>query len=141
MFFGGFVIGSVFEYICSVVQEALLGTVSWKYDHMPLNLNGRINVMYSMFWGILALLWVKNLFPLMTRLIEKIPNSIGKILTWILLVFMILNTIVSGLAVARWTARDEGVPPANAMEEFLDHHYSDDFMKMIYPNMMPATIG
>ncbi len=138
VFLGGFVIGSAFEYICSFVQEILFGTVSWKYDHMPLNLNGRINVMYSMFWGLLALLWVKNLFPLMTRLIEKIPNSVGKVLTWILVVFMALNTVISAVAVARWTARDEGNPPANAFEQFLDRHYTDDLMTMVYPNMMPA---
>ena len=107
---------------------------------MPLNLNGRINVMYSMFWGILALLWVKNLFPLMTRLIEKIPNSVGKVLTWVLLVFMILNTVISAVAVARWTARDSGVPPANAVEEFLDRHYTDEKMTWVYPNMMPAKV-
>ena len=140
VFLGGFVIGSAFEYICSLVQELLFGTVSWKYDHMPLNLNGRINVLYSMFWGILALLWVKNLFPLMTRLIEKIPNSVGKVLTWVLLVFMILNTVISAVAVARWTARASGVPPANAVEEFLDRHYTDEKMTWVYPNMMPAKV-
>ena len=118
IFLGGFVIGSVFEYICSWVQEFLFGTVSWQYDEMPFNLNGRINLLYSIFWGVLALLWVKGIYPWMCRLVNRIPNKIGKPLTWVLLVFMILNSAISGLAVARMSARYAGEPATNALNNF-----------------------
>ena len=136
IFVGGFVIGSVFEYLCSFFQEAAFGTVSWQYDHMPFNLQGRINVLYSIFWGFLALIWVKEIYPRMSRWIEKIPGRAGVALTWILLVFMLLNTAVSAAAVGRWSARHEGNPPANAAEAFLDRQYPDARMKKIYPNMV-----
>ena len=136
IFLGGFVIGSVFEYICSWVQEFLFGTVSWQYDEMPFNLNGRINLLYSIFWGVLALLWVKGIYPWMCRLVNRIPNKIGKPLTWVLLVFMILNSAISGLAVARMSARYAGEPATNALEQFLDDHYPDERLQKIYPNMV-----
>ena len=41
-FLGGFLVGSVVEYGCSWIQEALFGSRSWDYSSMPLNLNGRI---------------------------------------------------------------------------------------------------
>ena len=41
-FLGGFVVGSVVEYLCSWGQEALLGSRSWDYSGMPFNINGRI---------------------------------------------------------------------------------------------------
>lgn len=135
IFFGGMLIGSLFEYLCSWVQEMMFGTVSWEYSGMRFNLNGRINLLYSFFWGILALLWVKNIYPAMSNLIEKIPNKIGKPLTWILLVFMILNSLISALAVYRQTERYHNIPAENVLEEFLDNHYPDDFLKKIYPNM------
>ena len=130
------VIGSVFEYLCSWIQEVLFGTVSWQYDNMPFNLNGRINLLYSLFWGLLALVWVKGIYPLMCRLISRIPNRVGRPLTWVLLVFMIFNSAVSGLAVARMSARREGKPASNAVETFLDNRYPDDRLKKIYPNMV-----
>ena len=136
IFLGGVIIGSAFEYLCSWVQETLFGTVSWQYDKMPFNLNGRINLLYSLFWGALALLWVKGIFPLMCKLISKIPNAIGKPLTWVLLVFMIFDSAISGLAVARMSTRREGVPAATAVEEFLDRHYPDERLRKIYPNMV-----
>ena len=59
IFVGGAIIGGAFEYFCSWLQETVTGTVSWDYSGMPFNLNGRINLLYCIFWGVLALVWVK----------------------------------------------------------------------------------
>lgn len=136
IFLGGIVIGGAFEYLCSWVQEFLFGTVSWDYGEMPFNLNGRINLLYSIFWGILALLWLKALFPLLERWIEKIPARIGKTLTWILFAFMLANTVVSACAVARMSQRHEAVPASGKADVFLDKHYDDERLNKIYPNMV-----
>lgn len=133
---GGFVIGTVFEYACSFVQESLFGTVSWEYSNFPLNLNGRVNMLYSLFWGVLALIWVKNLFPLMTKYIERIPNSFGKTLTWVLLLFMVFNTSMSAFVVGRMAERYDNIAPSNRFEEYLDKKYPDERVKKIYPNMI-----
>ena len=135
IFVGGAVIGAAFEYLCSCVQEMMFGTVSWEYSAMLFNLNGRINLLYSVFWGILALLWVKVLYPRMSDLIEKIPNKVGRPLTWFLLVFMVFNTVMSGLAVYRMSQRYEGIPAHGPVAEYFDRHYPDERMDIIYPNM------
>lgn len=132
---GGAIIGSVVEYICSWVQQTLFGTVSWDYSEMLFNINGRINLLYTLFWGILAVLWVKALYPLMTLWILKIPNSVGRGLSWALILFMVFNTLVSALAVERWTERRENRPESNAVEVFMDQHYPDERMEKIYANM------
>ena len=136
IFLGGIVIGSAFEYLCSWIQEFLFGTVSWDYREMPFNLNGRINLLYSIFWGILALVWLKFLFPLMERWIERIPNRIGKTLTWILFAFMLANTVVSACAVARMSQRHQSIPASNTIDLFLDKHYDDERLNKINPNMV-----
>lgn len=133
---GGFIIGTGFEYICSLTQEAMFGTVSWEYSNFPLNIDGRVNMLYSLFWGLLALIWVKHLFPLLTKYIEKIPNSFGKVLTWILLVFMIFNTFMSACVVGRMSARYKNIPSSNSFEEHIDEKYPDERVKKIYPNMI-----
>lgn len=134
-FLGGFVVGSVLEYACSWGQEVLIGSRSWDYSHMPLNLNGRICLTYSMFWGILGVLWIKDLYPRMAKYILKIPNKIGKPLTWGLTVFLVLDGVVSCIAVARWAARGQGLPPSNAFWAFIDSRFTDERMRLIFANM------
>ena len=55
-FAGGMIVGSVVEYVCSWGQELLFGSTSWDYSNLPFNLNGRICLLYSVFWGILGVL-------------------------------------------------------------------------------------
>lgn len=135
IFLMGVLIGSVWEYACSLVQEKLFGSTSWNYVDFPLNLNGRVNLLYSIFWGILALLWVKEIYPFVSKLIEKIPNSIGKPLTWICLVFMVYNCIASAMVVYRMNYREQGVAPRTAIERVIDERYPSEKVKKIYPNM------
>ena len=136
IFVVGALLGGVYEYVLSWGQEAILGTVSWQYDNMPFNLHGRINLLYTFFWGILALIWVKELFPRFTRLIEKIPNSIGRPLTWALTLFMVVNIIISSAAVLRMSERHFNVPCENKIQAFLDAHYPDDYLAKVFPSMV-----
>lgn len=134
LFFAGTFLGGAYEYLCSVFTEIVFGTVFWDYSKIPFNLGGRINLLYCFFWGIAAVIWLKILYPFISRWIEKIPMRIGKILTWVLLIFMIVNMAVSALALARMDARASGIPAENVLEEWLDSSYNDDVMNRIYPN-------
>lgn len=134
-FLGGMAVGSAVEYLCSFAQEAMFGSRSWDYSDMAFNLNGRICLMYSVFWGFLGVMWIKNIYPRMAKFILRIPNRTGKIAVWVLTVFMIFNTVMSGLSVWRWSERIDGVEPSGWVEEFLDRHFPDERMEKIYANM------
>ena len=133
-FVGGLVVGSVVEYACSWFQEVCFGSTSWDYSNMPYNLNGRICLLYSIFWGILGIFWIKDIYPRMAKWILKIPNKVGKPLTWVLLVFMVFNSVMTLFTSLRWTARREGIEPRNAFEAYLDEHYPDERMQKIFAN-------
>lgn len=134
-FLGGFVVGSVVEYACSWLQETLLGSVSWDYSAQPFNLNGRICLLYSVFWGILGVLWIKDIYPRMSKWILKLPNRGGKVLAWALALFLAWDCAVSGLAVWRWSQRVQGVEPRTAVARLLDERFPDERMERIYANM------
>lgn len=135
IFLFGTVLGGAYEYICSVFTEIVFGTVFWDYSEIPFNLGGRINLLYCFFWGIAAVVWLKILYPLFSGWIEKIPKKIGIWLTWILIVFMIFNMIISALAMARYSVRNtQEATAANSIERFLDEHFPDERMERIYPN-------
>ena len=133
-FVGGFIVGTVIEYACSWFQEAVFGSTSWDYSNMPYNIHGRVCLLYSLFWGILGILWIKDIYPRMAQWILKIPNRVGKTLTWMLLVFMVFNTAMTGLTALRWTARRHGVPAQNALDAYIDAHYPDERMQKIFAN-------
>ena len=61
LFWGGFLIGSVVEYVLSLIGEIVFHAIWWDYSNMPLNLNGRICVFYSIFWGLLAIYLVSTI--------------------------------------------------------------------------------
>ena len=133
-FVGGFIVGSVVEYACSWFQEVCFGSTSWDYSGMPYNLNGRICLLYSIFWGILGIFWIKDIYPRMAKWILKIPNKVGKPLTWALLVFMVFNSVMTLFTSLRWSARRAGMPAGNAFEAYLDEHYPDERMQKIFAN-------
>lgn len=136
IFFGGAALGGVYEYVCSWLQETVLGTVSWDYSKMPFNLGGRVNLLYCVFWGILAVFWVKDIYPRLSNWIEAyIPKTIGVTLTWLLVLFMVFNSAMSGLAAFRMSQRYEGIPASNALWQYFDENFNDARMERIYPSM------
>jgi uncharacterized membrane protein len=134
-FAGGMIVGSALEYVCSWAQETLLGSRSWDYSAFPFNLNGRICLMYSIFWGVLGVLWIKSIYPRMVRWILKIPNRIGKALTWVFVAFMIFNASMTLLSMQRWAERIQSTPAAGIVDEWLDEHFDDARMQRIFANM------
>ena len=77
--------------------------------------------------------WFKIFYPLVSRLIEKIPVKIGKIITWLLIIFMLADGIVSSAALARYNARSNGIEAENSFESWVDKHFDDERMAQVYP--------
>ena len=134
IFLAGMLLGGAYEYICSVFTELAFGTVFWDYSKIPFNLGGRINLLFCFFWGIAAWVWMKRLYPLTSRYIEKIPKRFGKILTYLILVFMAWDVTVSAAALARYGERARNIPPENNVEVWIDQEFPDERMEQIYPN-------
>ena len=108
----------VYEYSCSVFTEVVFGTTFWDYSHMPFNINGRINLLFCFFWGVLAIVWLKLLYPAVSRVIEKIPPVAGKVLTYILVFAMALDMLISSVALMRYVDRKQQAGADTAVEQF-----------------------
>ena len=134
-FLGGMIVGSVIEYLCSWGQELIFGSCSWDYSALPFNLNGRICLLYSIFWGVLGILWIKTIYPIVAELILKLPNKAGKLLTWALAVFFVFDSFMTVAAMTRWTRRMDGVEPTSSFAEFLDERFPDHRMERVFSNM------
>lgn len=135
IFLFGTILGGAYEYICSVFTELVFGTVFWDYSDFAFNLGGRINLLYCFFWGIAAVIWMKGIYPKISGWIEKIPMRAGKMICNVMIVFMIVNMLISGMALGRYTERNTGKPEQTGVGRFLDEHFPDDRMERVYPNV------
>lgn len=109
LFIGGYIIGTIIEYMTSFLLETILHTQWWDYSGRILNLNGRVCLLYSLFWGILTIFLIKKFNPIFDRLIEKIKNkyairTIQGILT-IVIIFLIVDVLATCYAQDKFITR------------------------------------
>ena len=134
-------IGGAAEYSLSWIGETLFHANSWDYSNMPLNIGGRTTIPFMLFWGLGGLAFMHIIYPLLSKLIEKIPYKVGKILLPILVVFMALDMFVSYTALFRQAERLEGKEPRTVLGEWYDKVYTDEYLGKIYANMKHDHIG
>ncbi len=104
LFIGGFFVGSFVEYTLSLIGEVLLNVRWWDYSNRFLNINGRICFLYSLFWGLLAVYLMKVINPKIDKFIDwckkKVNIKFSKIITLIIFIFLIIDCIISGIAIS-----------------------------------------
>ncbi len=132
--FGGAVAGGAFEYILSVLQEWIFNTRSWNYSDRFLNIDGRTTIPYAIFWGLLVLVTARWLFPKLNQAYEKLEGKGLNLFCACLAVFLAFDIAMSVAANWRQLERREGDPARTKVEVFLDRHFPDDRLKLIYEN-------
>jgi uncharacterized membrane protein len=134
IFLLSFIGGSILEYIMSLGMELLLGFTAWDYSHMFLNINGRICLLFSIFWGILGILWIKILYPKIENLLSKMKPKIYKIVIISLTIFLLFDILLTISAVNRTHDTDSGIPAKNSYERFLDNTFNSKYLKNMFNN-------
>lgn len=157
LFLGGYIIGSVTEYLTSFLVEAILHTKWWDYSNNILNINGRVCLLYSIFWGILTIVVLKKFNPLLDKMIAKIKNRIPRrlakgILAFII-IFLMLDCIVTcyaqdifitrmaiknDIAIEDLDRREEEYKKIEEREyltKFINSYWNDKKMIKTFPNM------
>lgn len=126
------VIGSSFEFLCSLLQEIVFGTRAWNYSNTPFNIDGRVNLQMGILWGIFGFIFIRNTYPYISNKIEKIPNKIGRIITICLMSFIIFDIGISILAVNRQKERRFNIEANSKMDEVLDYLYPGEYLNSIF---------
>ena len=104
LFIGGFLIGSIVEYSVSFLGEMILHVKWWDYSGLPFNINGRICVAFSFFWGILAIYLMGSFNPKIDKLIDKIKSKVKsiKIMKMLIIISVIVlytDCVITGFAI------------------------------------------
>ena len=134
IFLLSFIGGSILEYIMSWGMELVLGFTAWDYSDRFLNLNGRICLLFSIFWGALGILWIKILYPQFDKILNKINPKIYGIIAICLTVFLLFDILLTISAVNRARDADKGILPNNSYERFLDNTFNSRYLKNMFNN-------
>ena len=143
LFIGGFIVGSIVEYVVSFVGEMLLGVKWWDYSNMPLNINGRICVYFSVFWGFLGIYLIASLNPKVDKIIDWVKSKFKTykaLKTFVMTVFILLmiDCISTAFAIEFFLVRmivqnDIDVANKEAVIEQYDKIYGNEKLsKFIY---------
>lgn len=129
IFLVSYVISVAFEFTSSLIQEMVFGYTSWDYGDSKFALLGRANLIYAIPWALFGVLMIKSIYPWFCRMLSRFPRKPGIVITWVVLVFMIFNSVVSAAAVHRYQERQQNIPATNFIQSQLDLQYPDSFLE------------
>ena len=162
LFWGGFIVGSIVEYVVSLYGDIFLNVKWWDYSNMPLNINGRICVFFSIFWGLLGIYLMSYVNPKVDKFIDWIKTKISikklKIATTLVIIFLFIDCLLTGYAIDAFVARkvhDYDIPIINKEQieakynkmyqneilvKIINKYWNDEKMIKTLPNLKAQGI-
>ncbi|KRM10567.1 putative ABC transporter permease [Paucilactobacillus suebicus] len=99
---------TMIEYVTSWLMEKLFHARWWDYSKIPLNLNGRVALPISLFWGFGVVIIIKFIHPVISKIVVHFSTNYG-IFAGILLIAIIMFdfgfTIANAMAFGAATNR------------------------------------
>lgn len=129
LFFLGMIFLTIMEYIIGMVMEKMFNTSWWDYSDNPLNLNGKICLENSIYWGLLTVFLVKILHPAIMNCVTYIPNRYGTIAIIVFLVYFILDYMITTVEVL------------NLQERVKSFLYNKNFNKFKQPGELKEDLS
>lgn len=157
LFFAGFFIGSILEYMISLIGEFIFHIKWWDYSDMAFNINGRICIAFSFFWGILAIYLISHFNPKVDKVIDMLTSKISmkwlKVIITIGILLIFTDFLISSFALKMLFTRlvttynleletyDEYIYECSELyknediKNFTLKYFSDEKMLKAFPNI------
>lgn len=144
LFIAGFVLGSITEYLLSYMLEAIYGIRFWNYEYLKFNLNGRISLNFSIYWGALSVVLMKVFKPLIDKFVERIKPNNKIIIETAIFVFLVIDCFVTIWSIQTYQNRvlynkvykTESTRLLPRLREKIENNYfTNDKMSTIFPNL------
>ena len=103
IFIAGAILCDIVEFMTSYIMEKLFNARWWDYSNKKFNIQGRICLTHTFYWGTCSCLFVFILEPIMNLyLVGQVSESSRNILTYIFLTvfaFDLLDTVIHALGI------------------------------------------
>ena len=128
LFLGSVVFTSVLEFLTGWVLEKLFHDKWWDYTNRPLNIKGYICLEFSLAWGVACVVVVDLIHPLIVKLVNLVPMTLGWILLAVFGTAWVADHIVTIIEVCKLPKRLRAI---QAIEDALTA-VSDEIGENIY---------
>lgn len=148
LFIFGFLIGSSVEYLLSYILEAMYGARFWDYAYTAKDINGRICVLYSLFWGFLSIMLMRFIKPKVDKLIGKISRKIKGSVEIAFVIFLLIDCLVTVWSINTYQNRalktyynepievhENGSFASSFINKIENEYFTNERMKRTFPNL------
>lgn len=140
LFIYGFLFGSILEYILGYILESMYSIRFWDYGYTKINLNGRICLQFSIYWGLLSIIILKLIKPIIDKFIDKIKINVLEIFIF---VFLVIDCIFTIWGIRTYENRVVYNKINNTSEniiirfinDFENNYFTNDRMSKTFPNL------
>ncbi len=132
------IVGGLLEQCTGWAMETFMGAVSWDYiaGGVPGAITKWVAIPFLFFWGLLGYAWYKLIMPNILYLLGVPTTRRKAIFVALLSIYLIADIFMTIMCFDRRAERDEGIPPANAFEQWIDENFSNEFMAQRFQNMV-----
>ena len=95
LFFGSMVFTSLLEFIAGFAMERIFHDKWWDYSNNPFNIKGYICLEFSIIWGIACVLVVDIIHPIIMKLVNALPHTLGLWLMGALYVLLVTDAVLT----------------------------------------------
>ncbi len=136
VFLASALVGGVLEQTTGWLMENVLGVVAWDYiaGGIPGALTKWVAVPFLFMWGAMGCVWDRCVMPGLLRVIGGPTTKKRVTFVALLGVFLVLDIAVTLTCFGRMVERDANIPPANAIEAWVDQTYDDQFVAERFQN-------
>lgn len=132
------IVGGLLEQLTGWGMETFFGAVSWDYiaGGIPGAITKWVAVPFLFFWGILGYVWYKLIMPDLLWALGVPTTRRKAIFVTMLSIYLVADIFMTIMCFERRAERDEGIPPANAFEAWIDENFNNNFMSEHFQNMV-----
>lgn len=112
VFLLGIILCDIVEYITSYLMEKLFAARWWDYTYELLNVNGRICLKHSLYWGVISVVFVRVIHPSVEKLYDKVNGEyISYIFALLMIVFTIdlINAVIKAIDIRKLQLKLNGI--------------------------------
>lgn len=95
LFITAFFLLSLWEYIVGYLIEKIFKTKYWDYSNLKFNIQGRVCLKNSIYWGLLGLIFIKWVHPFIESIVKLIPINTLFYIDIIIGVVILIDTIIT----------------------------------------------
>jgi uncharacterized membrane protein len=91
----GLLSATVIEYLTSFILEKTFNAQWWDYSNKKMNINGRICLEASLFWGLLSVIFIELVNPILIKYIYRLSHDLSLIIISSLVTLMVADLLTT----------------------------------------------